>query len=613
MTRPSETSYLTSITYAPRPVFIVWLTIISLLLLFCIVAAAGCLAVTGTFALLAIPLMCALSIPVASDLTGGTSDKRLVRENHELKNRNKELAALLDVGERVSAQTGLHNRLEVLARRAANVASGTDCAILLLDRRQGSLIPVATSAGWKAAFRGLVLPLDPASLTTSTLMDMRPANIPEPSAEEQLDYRLRNAASGSSLVIVPVEVGGEPFGLMLIARTKRPKGFTRREMPLLQTLARLAAVVIQDTHLFEQVERAKQEWQASFDSIREPILVVASDGTVARANLAAARFFARDIRELQKFRCHELVWNRGTSCDECPFLGAERSAEAGQAEELAGRLGEEDFVEHGHPIVGADGRLKGYTLHLSIVTETKRLQEQMARANRLAAIGELAAGVAHNFGNVLMGVSATLDVLALKLPGVPGGETLAPIVAGAQVQVSRGGDIIHRMLSLARGTPLVTGPVPIDEVVKDVLALANTHPAARSVTFSVDLPADLPPLLVAASELEEALLNLVINAVQSCDESGKVTVAARRSRRDGCVEISVVDNGCGIPEEDLSRIFDPLVSLRCDGTLGTGLGLSTSLGLVTGMGGTIDVESRPAYGSTFTVVLPAARLEARAA
>jgi signal transduction histidine kinase len=276
-------------------------------------------------------------------------------------------------------------------------------------------------------------------------------------------------------------------------------------------------------------------------------------------------------------------------------------------------LGEEDFVEHGHPIVGADGRLKGYTLHLSIVTETKRLQEQMARANRLAAIGELAAGVAHNFGNVLMGVSATLDVLALKLPGVPGGEKLAPIVAGAQVQVSRGGDIIHRMLSLARGTPPVTGPVPIEEVVKDVLALANTHPAARSVTFSVDLPADLPPLLVAASELEEALLNLVINAVQACDESGKVTVAARRSRRDGSVEISVVDNGCGIPEEDLSRIFDPLVSLRCDGTLGTGLGLSTSLGLVTGMGGTIDVESRPAYGSTFTVVLPAARLEARAA
>lgn len=522
------------------------------------------------------------------------------------------MISLLRLGNHVCTKSGIMSRLKTLARDVSKLTDESYCAVLLPDHYTRKFVTMATSRGWKCICDGKELSIKFDSATVCALSGNQPINIPDPATDPDIDDDLRSIGRNSSLAITAISDCKDIYGLIVLLRPKRSKGFTRSQMRLVKDVARFAVFFIHDANLIEQIEHAKQEWQTSFDSIREPILVVGNDGRISRSNLAASQFLKRDIRDIRNYTCHELIWKRDTPCDGCALLNP-ASKHTNRIEELSGRLGDEAFVEQYHPIVQTNNEVSGYIVHLSIVTEKKHIQEQMDKANRFAAIGELAAGVAHNFGNVLMGVSSTLDVLSMKLPALAGGEKLSGMVNGAQLQVSRGTEIIRRMLSLANGQSVDKSSAQLCEVVKNVIALASTYPLSKKAEFQVSVPADLPPLMVDPSELEEVLLNLVLNALQSLDKSGQVSISAQQSGKAGCIEVKIKDNGCGIAQDDLPRIFDPFYSRRHVGGTGTGLGLSTCLGLVTRMGGNIDVESVPGQGSTFTLVLPSAGQQKKAA
>lgn len=230
----------------------------------------------------------------------------------------------------------------------------------------------------------------------------------------------------------------------------------------------------------------------------------------------------------------------------------------------------------------------------------ERSKQNLSDTGRLVALGELAAGVAHNFGNVLMGVSLTLELLQVRAVRDPGLSDMIEAISGAQAEVTRGAEIIQRLLSLAGGNPSTLIGVNPWLAADNALTLCSTHINAKRVRLVNLIPTDPPSVKADASQLEEVMVNLILNALQA-SERGEVRVDLEDTGDDR-VKIRISDNGCGIAPEDMDKIFDPFFTRRKEGA-GTGLGLTCSLGQVTRMGGAIEVESRLGIGSTFTIVL----------
>lgn len=226
--------------------------------------------------------------------------------------------------------------------------------------------------------------------------------------------------------------------------------------------------------------------------------------------------------------------------------------------------------------------------------------QRLADTGRLVALGELAAGVAHNFGNVLMGVSVTLELLQMRAANDPGLADMVETIIGAQAEVDKGAEIIQRLLWLSRGQSTIITAVNPWLVADSAIALCSTHPNAKKVRLANLIPEDSPSIKADAAQLQEVIVNLILNALQASEE-GEIKVELQES--DGRVSIMITDNGCGIAPEDMAKLFDPFYTKRKGGS-GTGLGLPCSLSQINLMGGDIEVESQLGIGTTFTITLP---------
>lgn len=231
--------------------------------------------------------------------------------------------------------------------------------------------------------------------------------------------------------------------------------------------------------------------------------------------------------------------------------------------------------------------------------ELHRQQEAMARAEKLASIGRLASGVAHEINNPLAGMQTCVAALQA---GEQDPATNRQYIALVQEGLRRVQGIVRQLLDFARQRDLVMGAVDVRRVLEETLALVRYQIERKRVKLALT-PLQPPVHLQGdGSQLQQVFLNLVLNALDAVPEGGEVRISARRDTQG--IEVAVADNGCGIPGEDLGKIFDPFFSSKGVGK-GTGLGLSVSYGIVQAHGGRIAVESRVGVGSTFRVWLPA--------
>ena len=238
-----------------------------------------------------------------------------------------------------------------------------------------------------------------------------------------------------------------------------------------------------------------------------------------------------------------------------------------------------------------------------VVEDRLYRDEYVYNYGRLSALGELVAGVTHNFGNVLMGVSATLELLHIKIEKQPELAESAETINKVLDRIECGAQLTQQLLEFARNTqPYITSVHP-GSIVDGAMILCSTHPLAKRVTLINDVPEDAPLVRADARHLEEVIVNLVLNALQA-SEDGHVRIGIKNPGSDGSVDIFVSDQGCGIALEDMSDVFSQYFSKRRDGSIGNGLGLYCSLAQVEQMGGTLSVDSTLGQGSTFTVRLP---------
>jgi len=251
------------------------------------------------------------------------------------------------------------------------------------------------------------------------------------------------------------------------------------------------------------------------------------------------------------------------------------------------------------PLRDNGGQIVGVLGIARDITEKKRLEQQVLNAEKLASIGKLAAGVAHEINNPLGGILNCLYNLRKKSVSL---ERATEYLASMEEGLRRVQKIVRQLLDFSQQHDPELAPTEVNAVVERVLTLTNYAFEGTRVRLRRELGNELPPLMADQHMLEQVLMNLILNAVQAIRGEGVVTV---RSGHDGpwCT-IEVEDTGCGISPDVLPKIFDPFFTTKGQGE-GTGLGLSVSLGIVERHGGEIAVKSQVGRGTTFIVRLPA--------
>jgi signal transduction histidine kinase len=232
------------------------------------------------------------------------------------------------------------------------------------------------------------------------------------------------------------------------------------------------------------------------------------------------------------------------------------------------------------------------------MAELKQTQAQLVQSTKLAAIGELAANIAHEINNPLTTVLGFASFIAERLPpDDPTREELGLI----QEEASRARDIVRDLLQFSRQRDFMPEPADVNTVLEQVVGMVRRQGALQTVTVNETYAADLPMVEMDVPRIKQVFLNIINNAVYAMKDGGSLTI--RTSEDAGVARIAFEDTGPGIPAEILSRIFDPFFTTKPE-VSGTGLGLSVSLGIVQSHGGTIEVQSQLGAGTTFTVTLP---------
>ncbi len=226
--------------------------------------------------------------------------------------------------------------------------------------------------------------------------------------------------------------------------------------------------------------------------------------------------------------------------------------------------------------------------------EKEKLEMQLIQSNKLATVGQLAAGIAHEINNPLGNISLYTQMLLKRAKNQDAQEKLTVI----NDEANRAAEIVKGLLDFARQSEPRLSNIDINNEIVKVLSILK--PNLKDIRVNTDT-APLPLILADGGQIQQVIMNLLKNSIQSITENGEITV--KTIARDNNVEIHISDNGCGIPKENLDRIFDPFFTTKEPGE-GTGLGLSISYGIIKRHNGSIEVKSEVGKGTTFAIKLP---------
>jgi two-component system NtrC family sensor kinase len=538
----------------------------------------------------------------------------------------------------------------------------TEEALVASERRARVLFEGIEDPVFVHAPDGRILDANPAASRFlgyghEELLSMTTADIDEPEFAAGYEERLSRQLSEGHLScegrhrtkdgrIVPVDINsstiqfdGQRAVLAVIRDITERKALeeTRRQFAEAQ-MRNALAMEAKNRELTESEARYRQLTEGCLDSV----VVADGQGKITLFNSAAERIFGFSAGEVIGQPFDRLI--PGVFAGNAPDR-AETPAKprvVGKTVELRGRRkGNEEFpLELSLSAVNLAGELQ-YIGSIRDQTERQRMRAMLTQSEKLASIGLLSAGVAHEINNPLAYVGNNLAVLERDLTGVfqmiglyeQAGPVLATTVpdlfrriedqceeldwnyvrenlhrmlARTREGVHRVATIVSNLRGLARTSPPKMEMVLIPDLLDSALEMIRGRMRRHNIEVKVEHDAGVPRLNCVPSQISQVLLNLLINAVQAIESTGRMEGALIRfqSALDGdSVRLTITDNGCGIEESALPQLFDPFFTTKSVGE-GTGLGLSITHGIITGHGGRIDVESRPGEGTSFTIYLP---------
>lgn len=526
-------------------------------------------------------------------------------------NRVHSLALLREVGEALGTAPGMRRLLDSLGESVLTDLR-VDGYVFLLPGEGGELKLKASSGMEDAVVREIkdwLSGQDPRSLAGTD-----PLTIPLPK-------KLRKTIpEGSELYCIPLEHRSSLIGVLAVRGRGAAGTETKGSPHLLRTVQAVVSESLANADLIEDLVELTGVIEGILRSMSSGLVAVDHEGSITYFNAAAERILGLAARDVVGRYCGDLLISPGA--EESALIDALAGVAGERQIDIIGSGGKEIPVNlHLSQIVKDDGSVGGALGIFTDLTETNRLQEQMQRKERLAYLGELSAGVAHEIRNPLAGIGTCAEVLKKRLDG---DENKIKFVDTILEEVTRLDKIIANLLQFARpGRPRLARN-NLRECVDKAITLLGEQAREQGVEISVDWQEDVPELFIDPDQMEQVLLNVGRNSLQAMDAGGRLQFRAECVDRElpgrkmgrratdrprnavhgivlKYVRLEVSDTGHGVEEGHKARLFDPFFTTK---TKGTGLGLSISQSIVREHGGEIYLGGRMGEGTVIAIELP---------
>lgn len=517
----------------------------------------------------------------------------------EIRYKAAQILALYELGQMINSSLSLEEVLERVASTAGRLVEGA-AFVAIYDPRRAEL-EVKSVYHLPIDMRGHRFPI------SEGLVDLTAGVSPSSACPPGFPGYPKDRwgkAGFKSFLHLPMVSKGKLIGLLVVLGTE-PTPFREDEVDLLTIVTGQAALAIDNARLYAQTEqrlREVTEMKQFTDAVLEhagvAIVVMDLEGRLTLANSSARTLW-------------EVLGTEGMPlCRQCGKPGANpicsllwEVIDAGEERyrrecRFPASNGKEIILEiQATPLQGKGGEVTGSVAILRDITGQVEMDERVRQAEKLAVVGELAAGAAHEIRNPLTAIKGFSQLLGRKC-GEEGKEYLDIIVG----EIDRIDSIVNDLLLLARPSAPELKPCSLAAVVGEVGRMLGEELSLRRLRFTQALPADLPPIRADARQMKQVFWNLITNSLHATPQGGEIRVEASYLDRQDMVQARVTDTGVGIPVDHLNRIFDPFFTTKENGT---GLGLTITYGIIQAHGGSIEVESHPGQGTTFDLYLPA--------
>jgi two-component system NtrC family sensor kinase len=524
----------------------------------------------------------------------------------ELEDAQRVLQRMWWLGQQITLELNPQRVLERFLEAVSDIAQGEGGIVGMVGDDGKIHVVVGTGVGKK--LRGMTLPISTSVMgqVIRTGTSWSASDIEQHTGEIDESLYRHVATEIRSVAIVPIARRGERIGAVTVA-TRERRDFTPADLERIEAMGDLLSVSLENAELVETLRQAEWRFRTLFRAAPDAVFTVLQSGRIREANDAVRDLTGLDPLQVVGRPVVDLVAN----ADRDKLLNALGATFDGTPSRLEVSF-QNDTVSRATPtrrivavamsklpeadppsvlIVGRD------------VTAEREMRVRLMESDRLAAVGELVAGVAHEVNNPLSSISAFAQLL-LRDGGLNAAQRDS--IEVIKSETLRASQVVKDLLAFARRSEPQREPLDLNAVVQRTLRLRGYQLTSNKIHVDTDLATELPPVVGDARQLQQVCLNLVTNAIQAMATRGTPGTLTIATKRDGPhVVLEMRDTGPGIPDAAKAHIFEPFFTTKGEGE-GTGLGLSVSYGIVTAHGGTIEVPSTSSAGTTFRVALPAA-------
>ncbi|MCA9980728.1 MAG: hypothetical protein KDD89_07845, partial [Anaerolineales bacterium] len=418
----------------------------------------------------------------------------------------------------------------------------------------------------------------------------------------------------TSIMAVPIILRGKAWGILAAFNKQNGKEFSDFDLNLLTSFSSSLSSTAENATLVQRLRNRQQELLDSrntlffiIDGILHPIYTINDDWALVAINKGKADEAQQPISDLVGRVCYEAFFGRQTPCEHCQ---AHKTLQHKQPQAWSTRwLGPDHLPQewdiNAYPVPAKQTGSASGVIVWQDRTEERRLEQSLLQAGKLAAIGQLAAGVAHEINNPLTVINANAEMLKMTLKNDQDSYEGVDLIHRAGVRAAR---VVGGLLDFAREHQYVFVPLDINQSLEQALELVVYQMNVAHVTVNLDLAPNLPPVAASSEHIKSVWINLMVNARDAMRDADipnpVIKINTRLTTAEQIVQIVIQDNGPGISPAEAAHIFEPFYTTKDPGK-GTGLGLATCLRIIKQHGGTIEMLSDQDQGAAFIVQLPA--------
>jgi two-component system NtrC family sensor kinase len=533
-------------------------------------------------------------------LLGRDTTAELIAERErlsaELARRLSELYSLQELAHVLSASLRFDRVVAEVARYAMRALDATGAAVILAPEHGGTF-EVRSAKGVLSGQLGRVIDPESGGMVLEAIGHERVLLRSDPDGR----LLLLEGLTARTAVAAPLRAHGVTVGAIVVT-DKLLGDFTNEDARLLSTAATHAAVVLANARFFELVRVGKEQWEDTFDALAEGIAIVDAGAVVRRANTAMAALMHEAMPSAIGRQLGDALFGDARALADLlqAVRDGQRPPPAVRRSPSLGR-----WLRIGMAPLATPGAEAAAVVVVEDITEQKALESQLMQNEKLAAVGTLVSGVAHELNNPLTSIAGLSEFLLEQ------GKTDDVTQGHLRVindQAERASRIVRNLLSFAHKSPAERAPVDVGDVVQRTVMLMGYALRKDGIAVETSVAPDLPPVLANRDQIQQVLLNLMTNAMYALQTVPEGRERILRLIVDASCEnvrMRVADTGPGISVEAAAQIFDPFFTTKPPGE-GTGLGLFLSYGIAEAHGGSLTMDSTPGQGATFTLVLPRA-------